>query len=403
MEGPPQPKRDFPILYLSVLASRIGFGVIIIIFPLYIKGATDIEVAVALALYPILEAITAIPVGRLCDTRGRKSIFVVSLGYIAVLIALIGFTQNLYLVAAIHALMGVGAAGVTVSTLTMVTDLTGTTNRGKGMGTFDFSNVGGYAMGLVAGSTLRSIFSTDLSGAFFVTGVVVGAACLAGVVVLKEPRHPKPSQTRSLDPLKSIDAQARAILPIWLGITVLLGMVFFLPRALSLVSVEGGQTAGILLLGLVALGTGAVGFGALSDRIGRGKVLLIGVVGVFGLLGSTLLAYDGTIESLYRAFPLIGVFALLTSALVPSILATVGDRAVGERRGSAMGLYSVMLSGGTAIGTLVAGVAHVRSGINGILEAGILLFSVACAASLVLWLRAKKHSIVDFQGSQVNK
>ncbi len=373
-----------------MLASRVGFGVIIIIFPAYIIGASDLGAAVALALYPMLEAVSALPVGRLCDTRGRKAIFVASLGYMAVLMVSIGLTRNIYAVASIHALMGIGAAGVTVSTLTMVTDLTARGNRGAGMGTFDFANVGGYAFGLVIGSRLESLFSADLGYAFFITGLTVAAAFVVAVLVLKEPPHPRRGGDISLNPFKALDAHAKATLPIWLGVTVLLGIVFFLPRAFRVAGIGGGATAGLLVLGVLVLGAGAIGFGALSDVIGRGKVLLTGVLGLFGLLVSLGLSFDGGVDSLSRSLPLIGVFALMTSALVPTILATVGDRAVLERRGSAMGLYSVMLSGGSAVGTLVAGVAHSASGLTGIFDAAIAIFFVACVASLVLWLRARR-------------
>ena len=380
-------KRDLGVLYASVFASRVGFGVIILLFPYYIIGASDIETAVALALYPILEAVTALFVGRLCDTRGRRIVFLSSVGYVAVLIASIGFTTNLYAVSAIHALLGIGAAGVTVATLTMVTDLTAVDTRGKGMGAFDFANVGGYAAGLLVGSGLRSYFTDTLGNAFFISGAVVAGAFLVGLVVLKEPPHPPRQEDKSINPFKAIDRETMATLPVWFGVTILLGMVFFLPRAFARVSIQGGQTALILIAGLIVLGVGAVGFGALSDRVGRGKVLLVGMVGLFGLLFSLLVSFDAGTDAFYRNFPEIGLFGILTSALVPSILATVGDRAVVHRRGSAMGLYSVMLSGGTAVGTLVAGLAHDRSGIPGILEAGIILFSIACALSLALWLR----------------
>ena len=377
------------VLYSSVLASRVGFGVIIILFPLYIMNASDIQTAVALALYPILEAAVALPLGRVCDTRGRKAVFISSLGYIAVLMASIGLTRNLYAVSAIHALMGIGAAGVTVATLTMVTDLTESGYRGTGMGGFDFANVGGYGLGLIVGSALRTFFEANLGEAFFVTGLAVALAFVASALVLKEPRHPLRTTDRSLNPLKAIDAHAKAMLPIWFGVTVLLGMVFFLPRAFGRANIGGSQTAIILVGGLAILGIGAVGFGALSDRVGRGRVVLVGIVGVFGLLSTLFVSFQGGTNTLYANAPMLGVFALLTSALVPSILATVGDRAEGERRGSAMGLYSVMLSGGSAIGTLVAGFAHSRSGLPGILEAGIVLFAVVCLVSLALWLRAK--------------
>src|SRR2546428_7800394 len=89
------PGRDLAVLYLSMTLTRIGFGVIIIIFPAYLLGVSDIELAVALALYPVLEAFSAIPVGRLCDTRARKRAFVFALAYVAILTAAIGATRNL--------------------------------------------------------------------------------------------------------------------------------------------------------------------------------------------------------------------------------------------------------------------------------------------------------------------
>ena len=397
-------KRDLAVLYASVLASRIGFGVIIIIFPAYVRGslvcsgiaACDLDIAVTLALYPLLEAAAAIPIGMFVDSHGRKRIFVGSLVYLAVLMASIGFTKNLYLIATIHALMGIGAAGVTVATLTMVTDLTGKGNRGKGMGTFDFSNVGGYAIGLVAGSALSSVFAADLSRAFFIGGGLIGAAFVVGLVILREPPHMRSYRQPSLNPLYSLDAFTKSILPIWIGVTVLLGMVFFLPTALGSINVSSSQTAWILTGGLLGLGLGAIGFGAISDRVGRGRVMVVGVVGLFGLLGWLLLFAGGRLEDVLRLTPFhlltLTAFALMTSALVPTILATVGDRALLEGRGSAMGLYSVMLSGGTAIGTVVAGIAHRRSGLPGIYEAGIILFMVACLVSLSMqiWVRSKR-------------
>lgn len=397
-------KRDLTVLYASVLASRIGFGIIIIIFPMYVRtslacsglAACDVQIAGTLALYPLLEAAAAIPIGMFVDSHGRKWMFIGSLGYVAVLMACIGLTRSLPIIASIHALMGIGAAGVTVGTLTMVTDLTGPGNRGKGMGTFDFSNVGGYAVGLVVGSALSSAFSSDLSRAFFVGGAVIGAAFLVGLLVLREPPHMKGYRQPSLNPLYSLDSFTKSILPIWIGVTVLLGMVFFLPTALQGVNVGSSQTATILVTALVVLGLGAIGFGAVSDRIGRGRVLVIGVVGLFGLLGWLLLFAGGRLENIVGLSPVhlaaLAVFALMTSALVPTILATVGDRAILEGRGSAMGLYSVMLGGGTAIGTLVAGFAHRRSGLTGIYEAGIILFMTACLVSLSLqiWVRSRR-------------
>jgi MFS family permease len=194
----------------------------------------------------------------------------------------------------------------------------------------------------------------------------------------------------SLNPLKALDARSKAILPIWLGVTVILGVAFFLPRAFARIGIGGGLIGEILMAGVLVMEMGAVGFGALFDVIGRTKVLLIGVVGLSGLLASVGISSSGGFAGLTRSLPVIGVFAIATSAIVPTILATVGDRAAQRGRGSAMGLYSMMLSGGTAIGTLAAGVAHRASGLTGILEVASFVFAVACLVSLILWIRIPK-------------
>ena len=61
------------LLYLAVAVSRIAFGVMIIIFPSYLAGYSNISLAIALALYPVLESVSAVPIGAFCDTRGRRS------------------------------------------------------------------------------------------------------------------------------------------------------------------------------------------------------------------------------------------------------------------------------------------------------------------------------------------
>jgi MFS family permease len=385
-------RRDLVVLYVSMLASRVGFGVIIIIFPLYLSGSSDIAVAVALALYPTLEATTALPVGRLCDTKGRKRIFIVSVGAMAALMAAIGATREFYVVSVLHALMGVAAAGVTVSTLTMITDLTGERNRGAGMGAFDFMNVGGYAVGLALGSRLEVLFVGQLGMAFYVTGATVAAAFVVAGLALREPTHLVGAGRLSLNPLKSIDNKAKAILPIWLAVTIMLGIVFFLPRAFEKAGIGSGVTAEILIAGVLVIGMGSVGFGALSDVIGRMKVLVIGMGGLGGLILSLTISFSGGQTAFLKNLPIIGVCALATSALVPSVLATVGDRSVREMRGSAMGLYSVMLSGGTAVGTFVAGLAHHISGLSGIFEVAGIVFALASLASVALWLRYSRKA-----------
>src|SRR5215831_8798578 len=96
-------------LYLAVFLTRIGFGSITILFPLYLPTGA-FQVGVILALYPIVEALSAMPVGRLADRVSRKRLHLAGMATITVLTAAIGFTRNLLSVSALHAFMGVSAA-----------------------------------------------------------------------------------------------------------------------------------------------------------------------------------------------------------------------------------------------------------------------------------------------------
>ena len=386
--------RDLPILYLSMLFTRIGFGSIIVIFPQYVE-AGFIATGIVLAIYPIFEAISAPPIGIYIDRRGRKRMLVLGLISIAALSVIIGLTRDVLSIAIAHGLMGFSAAAVTVSSLTMITDYTRVSNRGAGMGVFDFSNLAGYAGGILLGSQLFERFVQNPGYSFFVTAALLLFAGLISLILLREPPHQPAPTPLGLNPISGLDAKARAMLPLWFALTAMLGIVFFLPKALGEAGFTSGQAGLALFAGAAGLGLGATGFGRLSDKIGREKVMAIGVVGMLGLLPSLTLAlnpeFNPDFPDFGRYLYLIAPFALLASALVPSILALVGDTVKTHLRGSAMGLYSMMLSIGIALGNVLGGFASELGGVVAVLNAGTVLFVSSLVASLILILRLRSR------------
>jgi MFS family permease len=384
-------RRELLLLYASMTVARVGFGVMIILFPSYLARSSNISLAVVLALYPLTEAATAVPLGILCDRQGRRRVFLGGLALMGGLIASIALTQNVLVVAALHALMGLAAAAIAVSSLTMITDLTNAGNRGKGMGAFDFSNIGGYAGGLLVGGLLSEAFKANLSDAFFVTASLMIVALGVSYFLLKEPGHAtdEGKGTVGLNPFAGMDQRTKAILPIWLSLTSLIGIVFFLPRALRQVGIHETVTGVLLFAGIMTIGLGSIGFGALSDRLGREKTMAIGAAGLFGLLvGLALLFQDiGSGLNVIRFLPILGPAGIATSALVPSVLAAVGDRAKEGKKGATMGLYSLMLSLGIAFGELLAGFASLLGGLSTILYAGSVIF---LGASLLTFYQLRR-------------
>ena len=123
--------------------------------------------------------------------------------------------------------------------------------------------------------------------------------------------------------------------------------------------------------------------------------MAIGVVGLFLLLVGLALTFENFTQPRFLRFlPILAPAGIATSALVPSVLAAVGDRAKGEDRGATMGLYSLMLSLGIALGELLAGFASALGGLPVILYAGSVFFLAASLVTFYLLSRVKEPPLV---------
>ena len=397
------------ILYLAVFLTRIGFGTILIIFPIYLlneDGITPISAAlsgVVLALYPAVEGVSALPVGAWVDRKGRRRAFLAGMASITVLTLSISFTRtNIPLVGGAHALMGLSAAMVTISSLTMITDLTVVENRGAGMGAFDLANLSGYGVGIIFGAVGERLFQASLGTIFQIVAVVFALATIFIFAALREPPHAYQGRKTLSEMLANLTGDASAIFPVWFSLTIVVGFYFFLPKLAQTSGTTLSSSAAIITLGLVVLGAGALMFGRLSDKIGRTKTIMLGAFGELGFLLLFPNMFDrliaipvGTpwVDSLAILGPtgvIVGVFFFLGSALVPSILAFVGDKAAHDFRGSAMGLYSLMLSAGIAIGNVLAGFAAEFGGVQAVFYLGATIFSSLCLTTGIL-LRRGNH------------
>ncbi len=293
---------------------------------------------------------------------------------------------------------------VAVASLTMITDLTVTTNRGVGMGGFDLANLGGYGVGIALGVAFTNVFASDLGASFLVVSMILGASTLVVFLILREPAH-VPTGHRSLRQMfDTLTGDVAAILPVWFSLTVVLGFYIFLPRlAYRMGKSDLAQAWPIILLVLLALGAGAILFGRLSDKIGRTKTMLIGVVGEIGFLLILPTIFTplinippGTpfLDSYNMVGPIVlvaGFLFFMGSALVPSILAYIGDKATKEFRGSAMGLYSLMLSIGIAVGLLLAGISDDLGGVEAVFFSAAIIFTGLSLTSGYLLYRNKQY------------
>jgi DHA1 family multidrug resistance protein-like MFS transporter len=366
-------------LYLAVFLTRIGFGSVTILFPLYLPAGA-FQVGLILALYPIAEAVSAMPVGRLADRMSRKRLHLIGMTLITVLTAAIGFTRNLFNVSVLHALMGVSAAMAAVTSLTLLGDATKQTNRGKKMGGFDLANLGGYGLGFGVGSVLVTAFASRLSYAFWVTsGIFLFTSILATKFLVEPVRSDELNQPGIRR--RRIGSKIRPVLPVWLGQTIILGMYFLLPKAFKDANIT---LTGQMLIFLGAIGglfaLGAIVFGHISDKVGRTKIMVLGAIGEFGFL----VLFGWSFPNFLTYALILAPLFFLASAIAPAILSYVSDISGKARRGSANGLYSVVLSIGMAIGNILGGFVS-EFGVQWIFfaGAGILFPSIIISSSLL--------------------
>lgn len=373
-----------PVLTV-MLMTRLSFGVIAIIFPVYIV-ATGTQTGIALALYPLAEAVAAPLIGSYSDKGGRKLAFTSGLVSLAALNIALSTTRNVDEASLLHALMGVSAAAVTVSTLALITDYTMKSNRGRWMGGFDFANLAGYALGFLLGSYFAHRFSSSLQDSFLLVGLLLFATGILSFFAVKDVKIQR-AERLFLNPFTGVDKPTLAFLPLWFSLTTVIGVAFFLPKALNSSGVNQ-LSSGLLLFGVVAIiGIGSIIWGWVSDHIGREKTLWIGMIGLvlFLLVAMDVVNNPQNLLSLSRISILIPLILML-SAVVPSLLAAVGDKALVIRRGSVMGLYSLLLSIGLATGNLLAGIAYDWMQLHGVLLVTLIevILNIGIALSLRL-------------------
>lgn len=385
--------------YLPVLIARVGSGAGAAITSFLFPGR-ELAVGAILAVYPLLEALGSFAAGRAADRLGRRPAML--LGYLGRLLSMALTYLALALgsgplpIAALNALAGFVTAFILVSSLAMVTDLTEMSNRGLGMGAFELSNLGGYAVGYMLGAALFHWLGG--AGAFGALTALTAAAtpvvlAMAETAPLRDARIP-------LNPFKGLPPQTWPALPLWFALTMFIGMGIYSGRAIAGALPSSGAhlglrlgahlQVGLLFAGaLLVVGAGAVLFGRLSDRWGRERVLEMGIGGVMSalvLLAALLALGVSPLKSIALSAPLI----FLASAIAPSVLAIVGDRALMAMRGTAMGLYSVVLGVGMTLGYLIGPASFLAGGLVGIVLAAMGVFAAATTLYVILKLAIRR-------------
>jgi DHA1 family multidrug resistance protein-like MFS transporter len=368
-------------LYVAVFIMRFSFGLVLFTLPIYLpkQEFSNFIVGVIAAAYPVAETILGPIIGVLADRYGRRMWIYIGLSISTIILFAFTLSTNIPYLITIHAFQGIAAAMIVVSSLTLVTDVSTIKTRGREMGLYDFANLGGYMVGiLVAGILLRTHFSLV---PFYFGSVLAAMGAVYAFFKVKDTT--KVEKRRALSPIQTMsfllrDRRAAAMFPIWLSVTTFIGMALtFGPRLGPSPMLTSFLIGGSVLV----LAFTQPFFGQLSDKYGRDRLMMLGMLSLIGFFVTVILMFRGKHEPIF-AVPFLIIFGVGSFAFAPAALATLGDYAPEKARGTTMGIYSVVISLGTIIGPLLGGYLLDKYGFFSLFYAGLVILMVALALAI---------------------
>jgi MFS family permease len=281
---------------------------------------------------------------------------------------------------------GVGAAAVTPSLLSHLTDATDGNHslRARVMSYFELSLLAGLALGGLTGAQLWHLLSTHAFSA--VAAIYVSGACLLVLGAVGSRGHGSAQAISGFHTaLKEPSLQRLA--PVWLCVNTIVGLwlgptlPFLLTRKgysgqfLDGVYSNQPERVGWLLLGYsLIFGIGVTAWSFVLPLVNEQRALRIALVAMVGVCLALLLLNHSGAESpavRWAISALTALWIMVESGFTPAALSLLAG-AIGAQagRGAAMGIYSVLLSIGAIVGSLLAAAA--RAGIKGIQDLGVL-------------------------------
>jgi MFS family permease len=347
-----------------------------------------------LVAFGLTKAVTNLVAGAMADRVGRKPVLVA--GWLVGLPVpfLLILAPDWGWVIAANVLLGINQGLTWSTTVLMKIDLVGPRNRGLALG---LNEASGYlAVALTAFLTGLIAEAAGLRPAPFFLGIaIVGLGLGASVLFVRESRGYAELEST----VAAQDADRHWLRLAWhstvsdrsLSAACQAGLVNNLNDAMAwglLPIVQAVAGLPIAQIGLLAgaypatWGIAQVATGALSDRIGRKRLIVAGMLAQ-ALAIAAMAATTGFVPWFLAAIGL----GLGTAMVYPTLLAVVADVAEPRRRGAVTGVYRFWRDLGFAVGAILVGLLADR------FDARLAILAVAvltAASGLIVAVRMRE-------------
>lgn len=364
-------------LALARMADAVGNSFLIIVLPLYVASEavggrifgvpSSMVAGVVLALFGIASSIAQPLAGRLSDRVGRRKVFVIGglvvLGAINLAFAAATAYWHLFV---LRVVQGLAAAFTITASLAIVNELSDSGSRGGNMGVYNSFRLIGFGTGPLLASVLLEMGPFSLPGGVEVTGfeATFGAAAatafvgtgLVGVLV-QDPEGTAP--TRRQLALRIWDRSGPrwrldTVFALGLATLVMASCMALLSAIEPEVNARLGQGPFLFAVEFVALIAALAALqpivGRASDRVGRKRFILLGLL---GLVPTTLL--QGVVVAPWQMIVVRMLQGVAGALVFAPALALAGDHTEQGQSGAQLAVLTVAFGLGIASGQLMAG------------------------------------------------
>lgn len=314
------------VCWFGSFITSVGLSLIIPFLPLFIEhlGVGDVASVArwsgaAFGSTFFLAAIFSPIWGRLADTHGRKLMLMrASLG-MAIIMALMGFSQNIYQLVGLRIIMG-AVSGYCSTSIALIAIQTPKEHSGWALGTLSTSQVGGMLLGPLLGGILAECIG--MRPVFWVTGLLLFCSFLITVFFVQDaPIHTDQSVLSGREVWASIP-DIRQVLSLFLSVFMLqVGNLSVEPivtiyiKQLAAHSNHVAMISGTVFAasGLAAIIMAPV-LGKISDRVGPRRVLITSL-----LASALLLIPQAYVHNPWQLMGFRFLMGIAVSGLLPSV------------------------------------------------------------------------------------
>jgi MFS family permease len=379
------------VLFITGLLFWISIAILLPTLPAYLDtiGIDRQQLGLIIGAFAIGLLATRPIVGKLVDTRGRKSVLLIGTAVAA--IAPLGYltVTSIPLLMVIRAFHGISIAAFTTAFSALVVDIAPPKQRGEIIGLMSLTNPVGVAIGPAIGGYLQ--VSGKYHEIFWISIICGAIACLAA------------SQLRESRLEVDLDHNESSKISIWQILTnpalaipalvlLLIGFPFgaihtFVPLYIQTLKVGFNPGLFYTIAAIASFSARSV-IGSRSDRYGRG-VFIAGSLCCYTAGVACLATASSELSFVFAAM----LEGLGSGTLLPMTVALVSDRSLPHQRGQVLSICITGLDLGIAIAAPVFGMVADDVGFPGIFTIGTGMAASAIVVFLIWGNRNLRHSI----------